>query len=68
MRDSVDIPRLPLFTHHGAKRKQGYPIRVRGQNALGYFEREQLVGYTTLDEIHQMFYGRHIPEFDPEEE
>jgi hypothetical protein len=57
-------PTTPMFTHHGAKRKQGYPIKIHGQNAIGYFEKEQLIGYTTLDEIHQMFYGRNIPEFE----
>lgn len=66
MREAVNDLRTPMFTHHGAKRKQGYPIKIHGHDALGYFDHDQLVGYTTLDEIHQMFHSRNIPEFDLE--
>ncbi len=53
----------PIYTHHGKKRNQGYPIKICGQFAIGYFEHEQLVGYTTLEEIHQVFCERMIHDY-----
>ena len=64
MCETVERGAKPLYTHHGEKRKQGYPINVRGQHAIGYFDHGKLVGYTTLDEIHQSFFGQCIPDFD----
>ena len=57
----TELPGAPIFTHHG---NQGYPIRVHGQLAIGYFEHQQLIGYTTLEEIHQVFYGRTVPDYE----
>ncbi len=54
----------PMYTHHGKKRNQGYPIRIHGQLAIGYFEHDQLIGYTTLEEIHQVFCCRVIPDVE----
>ncbi len=62
--EMTEMPGAPIFTHHGKKRNQGYPIRVHGQFAIGYFEHQQLIGYTTLEEIHQVFYGRTVPDYE----
>ena len=53
----------PMYTHHGKKRKQGLPITVHGRKALGYFEGEKVVGYTTLDEINEAFYTKDLPDY-----
>ncbi len=62
----TEAPRSPMYTHHGAKRNQGYLITVFGHKALGYFEKDQLVGYTFLDEIPDGFHsGIPIQDYRP---
>ncbi len=53
----------PMYTHHGKKRNQGRPITVGGKKALAYFEGDEVVGYTTLDEINKAFYTKDLPEY-----
>ena len=62
--EMTEMQVAPIYTHHGKKRNQGYPIKIHGQFAIGYFEHEQLVGYTTLEEIHQVFFGRAVPDYE----
>lgn len=52
-----------MYTQHGDKRKQGRLISVSGTKALGYFEGDKIVGYTTLDEINQMAYTRKLQNY-----
>ena len=33
------------------------------KKALGYFEGDKVVGYTTLDEINKAFYTKDLPEY-----
>ena len=53
-----------LYTRHGKKRSFGKPITVQGVKALGYFEGEELKGYTTLEELQEFFYRAELTEYD----
>ena len=55
-----------MYTRHGKKRPQGIPIKANGKMALGYYEDGEVVGYTTLDEMNQMFYRNNLPEVELE--
>ena len=52
-----------LYTAHGQKLIQGIPLIINGQKALATFKGDQIVGYTTLDELHAEFYTRKLPEY-----
>lgn len=52
-----------LYTAHGLKMVQGIPSIINGQKALATFKGEEIVGYTTLDELNQEFYRRKLPEY-----
>lgn len=53
-----------LYTTHGVKKNQGILIMVNGKTALGYFEGEQIVGYTFIDEINKFSYTKELPEYE----
>ena len=54
-----------LYTAHGKKKPQGIPSVINGQKALATFEGEEIVGYTTLDELTKVFYTReNLPEYN----
>ena len=53
-----------LYTAHGKKKAQGIPSVINGQKALATFEGEEIVGYTTLEEINKEFYSRdNLPQY-----
>lgn len=52
-----------LYTVHGRKMVQGIPSIINGQKALATFKGEEIVGYTTLDELNREFYRRELPEY-----
>ena len=43
-----------IYTKHGQRRCQGQLVKVHGVHALGYFDGDKIVGYTTLEEIQEM--------------
>ena len=51
-----------FYTVHGKKRAQGTLITVKGQRALGYFEKDKIVGYTLLEELNRESFLRDLPE------
>jgi len=53
-----------LYTTHGEKKNQGILIMVNGKTALGYFEGENVVGYTFIDEINKFSYTKELPEYE----
>lgn len=52
-----------LYTLHGQKRAQGKLSIINGHRALAYYEGENIVGYTTLDEMNKEFYTRELPQY-----
>ena len=53
-----------LYTFHGVKKAQGIPSVINGQRALAAFDGDEIVGYTTLDELTKEFYTRELPKYD----
>lgn len=53
-----------LYTKHGVKAAQGILCEIDGQKALGTFEGEKIIGYTTLDELNREFYTRELHKVD----
>ena len=62
----MNIKDYELYTKHGIRKKQGVLSIINGQRALAYFEKEKLVGYSTLDEIDKQFKKGNIPEYTTE--
>ena len=52
-----------VYTKHGRKEYQGRLVKVRGTRALGYFEGEKIVGYTTLEEITEQSYSQDLVDY-----
>jgi len=52
-----------LRTLHGQKRNLGIAAEINGQKAIAYFEKEEIVGYRTLDEINTAFYCQDLPRY-----
>ena len=52
-----------MYTKHGKKRNQGRLIKVGERKALGYFEGDEVVGYTTLEEIFGMASSKELTEY-----
>lgn len=53
-----------LYTAHGKKLVQGKLSVINGEKALATFQGEEIVGYTTLDELNKEFYTRDdIPQY-----
>ena len=52
-----------LYTAHGQKLAQGIPSIINGEKALATFKGDEIVGYTTLDELNKEFYTRDLPKF-----
>ncbi len=56
-----------MYTRHGAKKNQGKWALVNNRPALtftiGKDENEQVVGYTTIDEMMSMAYAKNLPEY-----
>lgn len=54
-----------LYTAHGRKMIQGKMSVINGQKALATFKGEEIVGYTTLEELNKAFYVREdsLPEY-----
>ena len=50
-----------LYTRHGKKYPQGVPAIVNGQKVLASYEGEEIIGYTTLEELLQVFYSKPLP-------
>lgn len=50
-----------LYTKHGEKYPQGIPAIVNGQKALASYNGDKITGYTTLDELMQVFYSKDLP-------
>lgn len=53
-----------LYTYHGKKLAQGIPSIINGEKALATFQGNEIVGYTTLDEIQKEFYTRELPKYE----
>lgn len=62
---NADIEASRMYTQHGAKRKQGHPVKIYGKNALAYCEGGKVTGFTFQDEINEMFNRPDIPEYNP---
>lgn len=53
-----------LYTAHGQKMIQGKLSVINGKKALATFKGEEIVGYTTLDELNREFYTREdLPQY-----
>lgn len=53
-----------LYTAHGQKMIQGKLSVINGKKALATFKGEEIVGYTTLDELNKEFYTREdLPQY-----
>ena len=50
-----------LYTKHGEKYPQGIPAIVNGQKVLASYNGDKITGYTTLDELMQVFYSKDLP-------
>lgn len=55
---NINDPATKIYTRHGKKKVQGVVSIINGNNALAYYEGEQIVGYTTLEELNREFYTR----------
>ena len=54
-----------IYTHHGIKHKQGYPVKIYGRPALAYLKDGQIDGFTYQDEINAAFENPDIPNYEP---
>lgn len=63
MSHSKEDKQKRLYTRHGTKMAQGIPSIINGKKALASFKGEEIVGYTTLDELNGEFYTRELPEY-----
>lgn len=52
-----------LYTTHGQKMVQGKLSVINGEKALATFKGEEIVGYTTLEELNKEFYTRELPQY-----
>ena len=52
-----------LYNAHGQKMAQGIPSIINGEKALATFKGDEIVGYTTLDELNKEFYTRDLPKY-----
>lgn len=52
-----------LYTAHGLKMAQGKLAEINGKKALATFKGEEIVGYTTLEELNKEFYTRELPQY-----
>ena len=52
-----------LYTAHGQKMVQGKLSVINGKKALATFKGDEIVGYTTLDELNKEFYTRDLPTY-----
>ena len=61
-----DFNKSRMFTHHGKKKNQGKWARINNKPALTFTvgESEEVVGYTTIDEMIQMAYATDLPEIE----
>ena len=55
-----------IYTRHGQRKYQGKLVKVHGTRALGYFEGDEIIGYTTLEEIREMSYSQELEEYKPD--
>lgn len=55
-----------VYTKHGQKRYLGKLVKVRGERAIGYFDGDQIVGYSTLEEIREMSYSQELEDVQPD--
>lgn len=53
-----------LYTTHGQKMVQGKLSVINGKKALATFKGEDIVGYTTLEELNEEFYTRDLPQYN----
>lgn len=53
-----------MYTQHGLKKAQGILSEINGKKALATFEGDEIVGYSTLEEIQEQFYKRDLPKYD----
>ena len=53
-----------LYTAHGKKMVQGVLSVINGKKALATFKGEDIVGYTTLEELNKEFYTRDLPQYN----
>ena len=53
-----------LYTAHGQKMVQGVLSVINGKKALATFKGENIVGYTTLEELNKEFYTRDLPQYN----
>lgn len=47
-----------LYTAHGRKMAQGALAVINGQKALAFYAGEEIIGYTTQEELNKEFYTR----------
>lgn len=50
-----------LYTQHGKKYPQGIPAIIDGQKVLASYSGNKITGYTTLDELMNVFYSKDLP-------
>lgn len=53
-----------LYTRHGKKCTQGKLAEINGQKALAYFEGQEIVGYTTMDELLNELHSRKLQQYE----
>ena len=54
-----------LYTTHGRKMAQGVLAVINGQKALAFYEGEEIIGYTTQEELNKEFYTREdLPQYN----
>ena len=54
-----------LYTSHGKKVVQGMLAVINGQKALAFFTGDQIIGYTTQEELNKEFYMREdLPQYN----
>ena len=65
---NVGMEQNRLYTNHGKKRSHGIAFRTpKGVPALGFYEGDSIVGFSTLEEINREFYTGNLPILDVEE-
>ena len=55
-----------IYTKHGQRKYQGKLVKVHGTRALGYFNGDEIIGYTALEEISEMSYSQELEEYQPD--
>ncbi len=55
-----------FYTRHGQKIYLGKLVKVHGERSIGYFDGDEIVAYSTLEEIREMSYSQELEDYNPD--